>query len=63
MPRHLLLLILLLPLPACQGNGSRPPATAATADPFDRDTLQTYDPQTRDFQEKPPFGAQSNQVR
>jgi len=65
MTRNSLLLVLLLPLTACQGNGFHR-ATAATAgaaptDNFDRNTVQTYNIQTRDFEEKPPFGARSLQ--
>jgi hypothetical protein len=61
MPRHLLLLLLLLPLPACQGDGSRQPAATSPPDSFDRDTVQTYDLQTGEFHQQPPYGARSNQ--
>jgi hypothetical protein len=65
--RYLLPLILLLP--ACQGDrhAFQPPVAAETApseptpaETFDHDTVQTYDVNTRDFQEQAPYGARSN---
>jgi len=59
------LLLLLVPaLASCQGNGSphpAAPAASSSADPFNRDTVQTYDIQTGEFQQHPPYGARSNQ--
>ena len=60
MTRHLPLL-LLLALPACQGDGSRHSDTTASPDTFNRDTVQTYDIQTGEFQQQPPYGARSNE--
>jgi hypothetical protein len=60
MPRPLLLL-LLLALPACQGDNSRQSASmAGPADNFDPATVQTYDIQTEEYHQQPPFGARAD---
>jgi hypothetical protein len=65
MPRRLLL-VLLLPLAACQGNATRHSTTTSSTDAssprsFNQDTVQTFDIQTGEFQQRPPYGARSNQ--
>lgn len=67
MPRHLLLVSLLL-LEGCQGNPMHLPpdsSTSAEAAPggFNRDTVQTYDIQSGQFQQQPPFGARSDRTQ
>jgi len=63
MHRQFLLVLLLPLLPACQ-NAAPHPAASSTETPdshtFDQDTVQTYDRQTGEFQQQPPFGARSN---
>ena len=63
MPRLLLLLLLPL-LPACQSAAPRQAASAAADTPaphtFNQDTVQTYDIQSGEFQQQPPFGARSD---
>jgi hypothetical protein len=69
--RHITRAILLVPflgMAACQGDGSHNSAatggsTATTSDSFDSDTVQTYNQQTADFQQQPPWGARSNQAQ
>lgn len=62
----LTLIALCMLLPACQGNGPRQSPAASAAEPapsphtFDSDTIQTYDLQTGQYQQQPPFGARSN---
>ena len=58
---RMLPLLFLLALAACQGAGSRQPVQPAANEGFDQQTNQTYDVQTRQFQQAPPFGARSNQ--
>ena len=59
--RRPLLLLLLLALPACQGAGFRKSAGPPLPDTFDRDTVQSYDIQTGEYHQQPPFGARSDQ--
>ncbi len=60
MPRPFLLLFLLA-LPGCQGNGSHPSTGSSLSNTFDPNTVQTYDIQTGEYHQQPPFGARSNQ--
>jgi hypothetical protein len=63
MARPLLLLLLLPLLPACQNAAPQKSASspaAPEAQTFDQATVQTYDRQTGEFQQQPPFGARSN---
>jgi hypothetical protein len=61
MARYLLLLLLPL-LPACQSPVLHP-AASDSAQNFNRDTVQTYDIQTGEFQQKPPYGARSDRAQ
>jgi hypothetical protein len=67
MPRRFLALLLLVPellaLAACQSTSpshSDAASASPTPDGFNSDTDRTYDPQTHEFEARPPFGAQSN---
>jgi hypothetical protein len=61
MRRTLLLLPLLAFLPACQNApGSHNAAAPAPTPTFYQSTGQTYDNQTGEFQQAPPFGARSD---
>jgi hypothetical protein len=64
MLRHFLVLLLLPLLPACQNAAPRQSAAASTESPspptFNQETVQTYDLQTGEFQQQPPFGDRSN---
>jgi hypothetical protein len=67
MPRHLLLVSLLL-LEGCQGNPMHPPTSSTTSTEgapgdFNRDTVQTYDLQSGEFQQQPPFGARADRAQ
>jgi hypothetical protein len=58
---QLLLLIPLAFLPACQNAPAFRQAAAPAATPtFNQQTVQTYDLQTGEFQQTPPFGARSD---
>ena len=64
--RFAALILLTCACSACQGSRgtSHESATAPTRageHDFDRDTVQNYNPVTRDYEQSPPFGAQSNQ--
>lgn len=59
----LLLLIPLALLPACQSDRSPGEAAAPAPTPtFNQSTVQTYDLQTGEFQQAPPFGARSDRA-
>jgi len=64
MPRHLLFLLLVLPLlPGCQNAAYRPSASssgASDSQTFDQQTVETYDRQTGEFLQQPPFGDRAN---
>jgi hypothetical protein len=66
-PRLLLLLALTPLLPACQSAAPRPATSTAADTPaphtFNQDTVQTYDLQTGEFQQQPPFGARSDRAQ
>ena len=63
MPRHFLLILLLPVLSGCQ-NAASPQSASSSSAPesqsFNQETVQTYDHQTGEFQQQPPFGARSN---
>ena len=67
MARHLLLLLLLPFFPACQNAAPRQASTSsaasATHPDFSQNTVQTYDIQTGQFQQQPPYGARSNRTQ
>ncbi len=59
--RRCFILLLLLPLlGACQNSDSGQNPTGANKN-FDPNSRQTYNIQTGDFQQQPPFGARFNQ--
>jgi hypothetical protein len=64
MARRLLLLLLLPLFPGCQNATPRQASTSSAASPahpdFSQNTVQTYDIQTGEFQQQPPFGDRSN---